>query len=250
MDPENIDWDNIDSTFIEDDAYENFEAPKWADLSASDDPLLVNDETWFCTTDCNHPKTAEDFLKPPTSITSKAKLLRFASFSEILPFRDRNRRENPSNVASSYVKASEKSRRLNCAGSFDEDSENKNPNFSAPNPNGRTNKLKKPLMRPKTSKGSSKEMNGSMECDAKSHRKSQLRSTFSAQNLLGGREILSQINGFYSELKRLAARKSSKKGINEKGPSPSPNNVSEEVKENQAHRERVPLLVVKGEGQP
>ena len=46
MEPENIDWDDIDSIFIEDDAYENFDAPKWIDLTASDE--LVNDDSWFC----------------------------------------------------------------------------------------------------------------------------------------------------------------------------------------------------------
>lgn len=48
MEPANIDWDNIDSTFIEDDTYENFDAPKWFDLSDSNEPL-VDDEAWFCT---------------------------------------------------------------------------------------------------------------------------------------------------------------------------------------------------------
>ncbi|KAK7336587.1 hypothetical protein VNO77_17133 [Canavalia gladiata] len=241
MEPENIDWDNIDSTFIQDDTYENFEAPKWVDLTASDEPLVVNDEAWFCTHDCKHPKTAEDFLKPTTTTNSKAKLLRFATISEILPFRDRNRRENSSAAESCHAKSSEKLGRPSCSGNFSEDSENKNPNFSAPNPNGRTNKLKKPLMRPK--KENPKQLDGSMEYPVKSHRKTQLKSTFSAQNLLGGREILSQISGFCSELKRLAM-KGSKKGTG--GNVPSSSGVSEEVKERMVHKERVPLLVVKG----
>ncbi|TKY62592.1 hypothetical protein E2542_SST12450 [Spatholobus suberectus] len=83
-------------------------------------------------------------------------------------------------------------------------------------------------------------MNGPVECPVKSHRKYQLKSTFSAQNLLGGREILSQISGFCSELKRLGR---GKKGTSEKGASPS--GVSEEVKQSVVQRERVPLLVVK-----
>ena len=33
MEPDNIDWDNIDSTFSQDDTYENFGAPMWVDLS-------------------------------------------------------------------------------------------------------------------------------------------------------------------------------------------------------------------------
>jgi len=52
MEPENIDWDNIDSTFIQDDTYENFDAPKWFDLSAASDEPLVDEEDheiWFCT---------------------------------------------------------------------------------------------------------------------------------------------------------------------------------------------------------
>jgi len=53
MEPENIDWDNIDSTFVQDDTYENFDAPKWVDLSAASIQPLVDDEDyhgiWFCT---------------------------------------------------------------------------------------------------------------------------------------------------------------------------------------------------------
>ena len=48
MEPDNIDWDNIDSTFSQDDTYENFGAPMWVDLSAFDESL-VDDEAWFCT---------------------------------------------------------------------------------------------------------------------------------------------------------------------------------------------------------
>ncbi|KHN07392.1 hypothetical protein glysoja_012690 [Glycine soja] len=241
MEPDNIDWDNIDSTFSQDDTYENFGAPMWVDLSAFDESL-VDDEAWFCTHDCKHPKTAEDFLKPTTTRKSKAKLLRFATISEILPFRDRDLRENSSILESSYAKSSERSRRPSCSGSFYEDSENRNPNFSAPLPNaplpnGRASKLKKPLI--KTNKANSKQMdNGPVECPVKSsNKKPQLKSTFSAQNLLGGREIMSQISGFCSELKRLATR--GRKGTSLQS------GVSEEVKECVVHRERVPLLVVK-----
>ncbi|KAL2320803.1 hypothetical protein Fmac_029772 [Flemingia macrophylla] len=244
MEPD-IDWDNIDSTFAQDDTYENFDAPMWVDLSAFHESL-VDDDAWFCTHGCKHPKTAEDFLKPTATRNSKVaililcvgKLLRFASFSEILPFRDRTRRENSSTVESCNVKSRERSRRPGCSGHFYEDSENRDPNFSAPLPSGRTNKLKKPLM--KTNRPSPKEFDGSVECAVKSNRKSQLKSTFSAQNLLGGREILSQISGFCSELKRLAR---GKKGTSEKVASSS-GGVSEEVKESVVHKERVPLVVV------
>ncbi|KAK7244646.1 hypothetical protein RIF29_39471 [Crotalaria pallida] len=244
MEPENIDWDNIDSTFTEDDTYENFDAPKWVDLSSSDELLDVDDEAWFCTHDCKHSKTAEDFHKSTATRNSKAKLLRFASFSEILPFRDRHRRQNSSAEESSNAKLSEKSKRPNCAGDFNEDSENKNPNFFAPIPKGGNNK---PLMRSKREIPNPKHLNGSSkECPVKSDSKKppQLRSTFSAQNLLGGREILSQITGFCSELKRLATRKSySRKGAAEKGSTDSV--VSEELKEEVVVKERVPLIAVK-----
>ncbi|KAK2363351.1 hypothetical protein QL285_088344 [Trifolium repens] len=241
MEPENIDWDNIDSTFIQDDTYENFDAPKWFDFSASSNEPLVDeddDEIWFCTHDCKHPKIAQDFLKP-TNTNSKAKLLRFSSFSEILPFKDKKQREN-----SSAVKYCEKSRRPSCSRNMDEDIENKNPNFSAKKIDGGSKKLKKPLLRQDTKRENLKEMNGSEECHVRSNGKSRLKSTFSAQNLLGGREILSQITGFCSELKRLATRKGCTKKGNEKGA--NSNGVLEELKEKtKGSKERVPLLAVK-----
>nr|AFK48905.1 unknown [Lotus japonicus] len=245
MEPENIDWDTIESTFVEDDTYEDFDAPKWVDLSSLDDELLVDDddEAWFCIHDCKHPKTAEDFLKPATTRNPKAKLLRFGSFSEILPFRDRLRRQNSSAVASSNFKTCEKSRRPSCSGSLNEESENRNPNFSAVKDNGGTKKMKKPLI---PNGGNPKQLNGSTtkECPARSDRKPKLRSTFSAQNLLGGREILSQITGFCSELKRLA-RKGSKKGTSENAPRPNGVSEEEQKEKDEEKRERVPLLVLK-----
>jgi len=43
MEPGIIDWDSIDSVFIEDDTYENMNAPKWVDFSAFPEQP-VNDE--------------------------------------------------------------------------------------------------------------------------------------------------------------------------------------------------------------
>lgn len=77
---------------------------------------------------------------------------------------------------------------------------------------------------------------------AKSDRKrGNLKSTFSASNLVGGREILSQIKEFCAELKKIA-RKSSKNGaiISEKVPS---DGVLGELKERVRAKERMPLLV-------
>lgn len=140
--------------------------------------------------------------------------------------------------------------RPNCSGNFDEDNENKNPNFSGTNFDGAgSNKLKKPLLkRTNTNKENLKELNGLEECPVpvRNDKRSKLKSTFSAQNLLSGREIMSQITGFCSELKRLATRKGSSKkgGGNEKGR--NPNVVFEELKEKTVRcKERVPLIVVK-----
>lgn len=93
MEPENIDWSNIESIFVEDETYEGFKAPKWVDLSVSDE--LIDDEAWFCNpgkkpkfnllylfrkyicfilyftlwvADCKHPKSAEDFFKSARSL--------------------------------------------------------------------------------------------------------------------------------------------------------------------------------------
>ena len=99
MEPENIDWNSVESIFVEDDTYENFDAPRWVDLSAPDEP--IDDQAWFCNpgqthllhvrfprkpkgkrklwilplfffglifafgvSDCRHRKNAEDFFKP------------------------------------------------------------------------------------------------------------------------------------------------------------------------------------------
>jgi len=150
-------------------------------------------------------------------------------------------RENPS-----AVKDFDKPGRPNCSRKMDEDNENKNPNFTVTNLDGGTKKLKKPLLRSNTKRDNLEELTDSKECPVRSNRRSKLKSTFSAQNLLGGREILSQITGFCSELKRLATRKgSTKKGWgNEKGS--NSNGVLEELKEkSMGRKERVPLLVVK-----
>ena len=46
MEPEKIDWNSVESIFVEDDTYENFDAPRWVDLSAPDEP--TDDQAWFC----------------------------------------------------------------------------------------------------------------------------------------------------------------------------------------------------------
>ncbi|XP_059463203.1 uncharacterized protein LOC132192035 [Corylus avellana] len=235
MEPENIDWKNVESIFVKDDMYENFDAPQWVDLSAPDEP--IDDEPRFCNPDCKHPKNAEDFLKPIRY--SKVKLLRSVSISEIFPFRDRNRRDvkqkeqeiNSSSAAAAKV-PTQKS--LRARGSYfsknSMDSENKNPNVSAPIPNGRTTKSKKAASKPSTEV--KKQFGNPLEHE----KKPQLRSTFSARNLLGGREILNQITEFCSELKKLGSKSSKKSTEKEE------HRVLGELKERVRDRERMPLL--------
>lgn len=231
MEPENIDWKNVESIFVKDDMYENFDAPQWVDLSAPDEP--IDDEPWFCNIDCKHPKNAEDFLKSVRF--SKVKLLRSVTISEFFPFRDRNRRDlkqKEKEINSSSAAKIPNPKSLRTKGSYFSknsisDSENKNPNVSAPIPNGKTKSKKLTEMKKQFGNPSEHE------------KKPQLRSTFSARNLLAGREILNQITEFCSELKKLGS-KSSKKAVEKEH-----HGVLGELKERVRDRERMPLLNIK-----
>ncbi|XP_022766012.1 uncharacterized protein LOC111310903 [Durio zibethinus] len=224
MEHENIDWNNIESIFEEDDTYENINAPKWVDLSAPCE--TIDDEAWFCKPGCKHPKCAEDYLK--SKHYSKVKLLRSMTISEILPFRDRTRREAKAKNGEKWSKPAQ---------SLTVDNENRNPNLSTPPLSAKTmpNKLaKKSSMKEKTL------LDDLRDNSAKSDGKRGLKSTFSARNLGAGREILSQITELCAELKKMA-RKGSKKGASEK----ASGGVLGELKERVRERERTPLLVVK-----
>ena len=106
-----------------------------------------------------------------------------------------------------------------------EESENKNPNLAAQIPIPRCNsKSRKAAMTPR---------NESSQDSSKQRVKPQLRSTFSASNLLRGREILNQITEFCTELKNLA-KKGSRKETSE-------NNSLKE-----GARERMPLIIREG----
>ncbi|GLT96113.1 hypothetical protein SLE2022_137590 [Rubroshorea leprosula] len=204
MESEDIDWNNIESVFEEDNVYENINAPKWVDLSAPCEH--VDDEAWFCKSGCKHPKSVEDFLRLKQH--QKGKLLRSLSISEILPFRDITRRETKTKKGVKVPKS---------AGNFSEDSENKNPNLSStPSVEEKTLlKLKKSSTKSTTEKKIGMKMDYSVENLGKKDRKPGLRSTFSARNLVPGREIMSQITDFCAELKKMM-RKGSKKGASEK----------------------------------
>ncbi|XP_058003740.1 uncharacterized protein LOC110667366 [Hevea brasiliensis] len=257
MEPEIIDWNSIDSVFVEDETYENLDAPKWVDFSAfgPDEQLNDDDDAWFYNPNCKHPKIAEDFKK--STLNSKVKCLRSVTISEMLPFRDRAcRYKNKKNHFSNFtfnptfgftcsfsfsrdakIKESEKpnlhtpkAKENKSAQNLGEDMENKNPNLYAFPPVVSKNAMTKSGAEKKRQMGDS---HGNSS-------KPKLRSTFSARNLRGGRAILSQITEFCSELKKFV-KKGSKKGSREK----VSNGVLGDMEERVGEKERVPLLEVK-----
>ncbi|KAB2631352.1 hypothetical protein D8674_008871 [Pyrus ussuriensis x Pyrus communis] len=223
MEPENIDWSSVESVFVEDETYENFEAPKWVNLSSPDE-LMDDDQDWFCTPDCKHSKAAEDFVKPARNL--KVKLMRSLTISEILPFRERTRRDMKAKGTNLPNMKTENS---NSFSNVHEESENKNPNIPASIPRCKT-KSKKAAVNPSSEKKKQVD-ESSFQDSSKNGRKPQLKTTFSASNLLGGREILNQITEFCTELKKLA-RRGSRKGAREGG-----------SLKKEGVRERMPLLV-------
>ncbi|KAM0036337.1 hypothetical protein Hdeb2414_s0014g00425211 [Helianthus debilis subsp. tardiflorus] len=182
MDVAVIDWK--DSKFEKDILYEDFNAPQWIDFS-NDDPVVVDDEAWFCRPECNHPKTVEDFFSPRSS-----KLQRSASVSEILG--DRNRRDVALKKRGYPPKKDSK-----CSAQV-HDSENQDPNFTTP-PTHKSKSLKEMIK-------SSSEKNPVSSPTEGTARPRLLKSTLSAHNLFAGRDILNQVTEFCNELKRLATR--------------------------------------------
>ncbi|XP_062115336.1 uncharacterized protein LOC133829624 isoform X2 [Humulus lupulus] len=194
MEPAKIDWKNIESKFVEDELYEHINAPKWFDfLSPNDHP--VDDESWFCRPDCNHPKTAEDFLK-----STPSKLAIPAGVSQISPLGDRSQRETKlkrRGVAQAWVTPIGNS-------NFNEDSENHNPNLSTPLNNNSHAKVIKSAFKSSTEKKEAVEV--PLQRNNNEVLPPRLKSTLSARNLFAGRDILNQITEFCSELKRMAIR--------------------------------------------
>ncbi|KAL0339118.1 UNVERIFIED_CONTAM: hypothetical protein Sangu_1433900 [Sesamum angustifolium] len=213
-----IDWKSIDTRFVEDELYEYINAPKWVDFSAQDDP--VDDEAWFCRPNCDHPKTAEDFLneklRTPTS-NSKVSvaslflisvfqenlgnleimmlLQRSVSVSDIPPFGDRNKRRNTEEREDKSTFCDEQGQ--NNRGVV-EDGENQDPNFSTPL-----------IHKAKLGKGaikSSTEKKQIKETMTKKEQTPKLRSTLSARNLFSGGDLLNKVAEFCNELKKMATR--------------------------------------------
>ncbi|KAL4341410.1 hypothetical protein GQ457_08G024030 [Hibiscus cannabinus] len=192
MEPAKIDWNRIDSRFVEDCVYEHINAPKWVDFLALDPS--IDDDAWFCTPDCNHPKTAEDFLSmaPRPSVTGGG--------TRRSPFRQLNQGD-------AKLKRRGQTRIQSSVFSKIDDCENQNPNLSTP-PNQQAKSLKAAIK-------SSSERKKPMVTDdnisqpqpqPQSDEMRRLKSTLSARNLFAGRDILSHISEFCNELKKLATR--------------------------------------------
>ncbi|KAF3773133.1 hypothetical protein EJ110_NYTH56062 [Nymphaea thermarum] len=222
-----IDWDNIDSRFIRDDAYEGINAPKWVDFLAPEDP--TDEESFFCRPDCQHPKSLADFHLQRSSSKFKhgrqtrASLLRSSSKSEATtPLREMNGREPRSKsrvlVSSSVTSLAElrspKKTKAPYQTPFTEsECENRNPNSPASVNSVRKGKFTNEF---KVEKQVQRQNLVQRPAAAMKERKSEkpepetpskappLRSTHSARNLFAGRDILSQISEFCTELKKLA----------------------------------------------
>nr|GEZ56705.1 hypothetical protein [Tanacetum cinerariifolium] len=190
MDVATIDWN--DSKFEKDDIYEHINAPQWIDFNANHNPYLQHDDSWFCTPECNHPKTADDFFLK--RMPNRCKPQRSANVSENTPPADCSMRNSIVKKRGTPMNKIMSTKNV-------QDSENRNPNSVTPDHNIKSSTEKK-----KENDGSSlcQENDGSSLCQ-ETRRK--LRSTFSARNLFAGNSVLNQITEFCNELKRLATRK-------------------------------------------
>uniref|UniRef100_A0A6N2M629 Glutamine amidotransferase domain-containing protein n=1 Tax=Salix viminalis TaxID=40686 RepID=A0A6N2M629_SALVM len=192
MEPEKIDWKRINSVFVEDKLYESVNAPKWYDFVAPEDS--IDDEAWFCRPDCNHPKTAEDFLK--TTQTSK-----FSSSGDKArsraPLSEKNQRcksKRRGQSQSSFTPYNYKAK-------FNQDSENRNPNLPTPTSH---HEFTKEMIK------SNSEITILLMMEAP-----RLKSTLSARNLFAGKDKLGHITEFCNELKKMATRAWEKESLNE-----------------------------------
>ncbi|PON81317.1 interferon-activable protein [Trema orientale] len=201
MEPAKIDWKNLDSRYVEDELYEHINAPKWFDFLSPNDNL-ADDDAWFCRPGCNHPKTAQDFLK-----STPSKLASPAGVPEISPLGDRGQREaklKRRGLAHAWISPNSNSK-------FNEDGENQDPNLSTPSNNYA--KIIKAAIKSSTEKKEAIEDPLQRNNEALPR----LKSTLSARNLFAGRDILNQITEFCNELKRMATktreRDSSRKSV-------------------------------------
>ncbi|KAG9449495.1 hypothetical protein H6P81_009460 [Aristolochia fimbriata] len=229
MEPMDIDWKNIDSRFVVDDLLERINAPMWVDFSAPDES--IDEEAWFCRPDCNHPKASEEIEVKPLNLERNP---------EMLPLRERNRsrdatlkRRGLSSAIPSLVKA--KSEKITSGSpisksgkKFRADGENENPNStfspSPIRPISTAKVLKESIKSSAEKKKKARNPNlgqhfSSQAAVAESPQEQKslprLRSTLSARNLFGGKDILNHVTEFCHELKKLAfsAKEKEKSGV-------------------------------------
>ncbi|KAJ3674028.1 hypothetical protein LUZ60_006020 [Juncus effusus] len=201
MEPADIDWKNVVSRYVRDEAFENIDAPKWVDLTDLNASFSATDDAWFCRPDCKHAKIGDGLLTTPSP---KGKLTR--SRTEILPFGERNGnniRENNNNLKrrggiGALLPSSSpfKPKKTN-----NNNSENQDPNL----PPLAAKKWKDPI-KSSCEKQRDEEREQLLFQQEKNGNGNQqkLRSTLSARNLFSGRDILGQISEFCSEIKKIA----------------------------------------------
>ncbi|CAN8254701.1 unnamed protein product [Cochlearia groenlandica] len=206
MEPAKIDWNRIDSHFVEDVFYEHIKGPKWFDFLAPDNLDSIDDDAWFCKSDCNHPKKPEDFFHlTPTS----SKFCSLYSIISIDLYRRRGHALSPSQ---------------------DQDTENQNPNLAATPPSQQA-KSWRAAIKSSSVKKMSKET-------------PRLKTTQSARNLFSGRDILGHISEFCYELKRLATKVTEREDTVKKPEVSVIHNQPYTALDLELKKERLPLLEV------
>lgn len=241
MEPAIIDWNIVKSEeYVRDEVYENIDAPKWLDLSASSPPP-VDDDAYFCRPDCRHPKTAENFQT--RSPTPKAKPTRTKSDTMPLGERNNNNRRDGNSlkrrggVAATLLHSSSTREPVKSKGDarkFLDDLENRNPNISSGATPGRPVKVAKEAVKSSAvRRGSEEEEEEMVNESANKKPVPKLKSTLSARNLFSGRDIMSQLSEFCNEIKRLAVGK-------EKPPTPAGGSEAKEEEERKVLLESSP----------
>ncbi|GAB2216658.1 hypothetical protein Droror1_Dr00024435 [Drosera rotundifolia] len=201
MEPAKIDWRTIDSEFEPDETYEHINAPQWIDFLASS-PLhrspRDDGSSWFCRPDCDHPRTAADYLKSritaSTSGSSSKMMFRSASVSKLIGLGDWTSREGNLKKRGTVAQSS-------TPPATDECGENQDPNVQTPT--CLTKSVKAAI---KSSAEKKWQDDNYTEIMLRSNEKPRLKSTLSARDLFGGREIISKVSEFCYELKRMVRR--------------------------------------------
>ncbi|RZR74634.1 hypothetical protein BHM03_00039905 [Ensete ventricosum] len=214
MEPADIDWDNIESRYVRDEAYENIDAPKWVDLAGPDESP-VDDDAWFCRParrDCpsarrtafvgNELAVDSLFLVPLDAVGVTAA----SSPPSLSVFRNENNPKRRAGIAAPLLQASPLKTKSAAARQIREDLENQNPNHSTPPRPSRPFGAPKARNTAKEMIKSSAQKKAEEESQEREQRKARarLRSTLSARNLFSGKDILSQISEFCHDLKKIA----------------------------------------------